>query len=127
MSNFKKNGFEPTYNYYKKDNEKMIIRIEGPGNCNIKTNIDFIGEYTIIRIIGVKKKDKEPEKLEDNIYCTREFGEFSLDIPLKTEDYFIKYEKPNIIEKKGIFILEFKLEEKKFDETGYMSKEEDDV
>ena len=127
LSNFKTNGFEPTYNYYKKDNEKMIIRIEGPGNCNIKTNINFIGEYTIIRIIGVKKKDKEPEKLEDNIYCNREFGEFSLDIPLKTEDYFIKYEKPNIIEKKGIFILEFKLEEKKFDGTGYMPKEEEEV
>ena len=57
--------------------------------------------------------DKEPQKLEDNIYNNREFGKLFLDVPLKTEDYLIKNEEPKIIEKKGLLIFEFKLDLKK--------------
>ena len=127
FSNLKTNGFEPTYNYYKKGNDKIIIRVEGPGNCSVRTTLDYSGEYTIIRLNGEKKKDKEPEKIEDNFYCTREFGEFSLDIPLKTEDFFIKNEPPKIIEKKGILMLEFILDQKKVNGTGYEINEEEEV
>ena len=91
FSNLKANGYEPTYNYYKEkktnnDNikEKIIIRVEAAGNSSIKSNVDYVGEYTIIRLNGNKEKDKTPEKIEDNIFNSREFGEFTLDIPLKT-------------------------------------------
>ena len=112
FSNLKGDGFEPTYNYYKKD-DKIIVKIEGPGNTSItKTAIDFEGEYIILKINGLKKKDKEPEKLEDNMYNSREFGEFSINIFLKIEECIIKNQKPNIKEIKGEIILEYLLEEK---------------
>ena len=111
FSNLKTNGFEPTYNCYKKD-DKIIIRVEAPGNSNIKAKIIHSGEYTIIRINGTKRKDKEPEKPEDNLFNSRELGNFSFDIPLKTDDYLIKIEKPKIEEKKGLIILEFQLDDK---------------
>ena len=111
FSNLNTNGFEPPYNYYKKD-DKIIIKIEAPGNSSIKSNVDYAGEYKIIRLTGNKKKDKEPAKLEDNLFNSREFGTFSLDIPLKNEDFLIKNENPDITEKRGVLLLEFKLEEK---------------
>ena len=40
-----------------------------------------------------------------------------LDVPLKTEDYLIKNEEPKIIEKKGVLILEFKLDVKKYNKS----------
>ena len=125
FSNLKANGFEPAYNYYKKD-DKVIIRVEAPGNSSLKSNVDSAGEYKIIRLIGNKKKDKEPAKLEDNLFNSREFGTFSLDIPLKNEDFLIKNEKPTYTQMKGVLEVEFKLEEKKEDE-GYNPKEEDDI
>ena len=112
FSNLKGNGFEPNYNYYKKD-DNIIIRLEGPGNCNLIPSIDYAGEYTIIRLQGTKKKDKEPEKLEDNIHNTREFGDYTLEIPLKTEDFIIINEKPIIEEKLGVIEIKYKLDIKK--------------
>jgi HSP20 family molecular chaperone IbpA len=112
FSNLKGNGFEPNYNYYKKD-DNIIIRLEGPGNCNLIPSIDYAGEYTIIRLQGTKKKDKEPEKLEDNIHNTREFGDYILEIPLKTEDFIIINENPIIEEKKGVLEIKYKLDIKK--------------
>ena len=112
FSNLKGNGFDPTYNYYRKD-EKIIVKIESPGNTSIiDTLIDFEGEYTILTISGLKKKDKEPEKLEDNLFCSREFGEFSIDIRLTIDDRVIKNKKPDIKEVKGELILEYFLEQK---------------
>ena len=72
-------------------------------------HLDYVGEYTIIKIKGTKKKEKFPE-LQDNIYNTRKFGEFSLEIPLKTEDYLIKNAKPTIEDKKGLIIIQYLLE-----------------
>ena len=118
------NGFEPNYNYYQKD-DHFIIRLEAPGNCNLTPSINYVGEYTIIRLKGNKKKDKEPEKLEDNIHNTREFGDFTLDIPLKTEEYIIKNDKPNITEKLGLRIIEFKLDKKmEYSEQDFKVEEE---
>ena len=99
FSNLKTNSFEPKYNCYKKD-DKIIIRVEAPGNCKIKPSIGYSGEYTYITIIGNKRKDKEPEKDENNLYNSREIGDFSFHIPLKTEEYLIKNETPKIEEKK---------------------------
>ena len=111
FSNLKSNGFEPAYNYYKKDN-KIIVKIEIPGNCEVKSKLNFAGEYTIIKISGEKKKDKEPEKLNSNIINKRELGPFSLNIYLKTEDYLLKNKDPNSVYKKGVYIIEYEIENK---------------
>ena len=118
FSNLKSNGFEPNYSYYKDTQEegveKIIVKLEAPGNSRVTSNIDYVGEYTIIRLKGNKKKDKFPEKVEDNLYNNRELGEFSLDIPIKTEDYLINSQiDPKIEEKKGLLIIEYNLIKKK--------------
>ena len=126
FSNFKSNEFEPNYNYYIKD-DQLIVRVEAPGNSTIESSIKHIGEYTTIKLKGSKNKDKEPEELEQNIFNSREIGNFSLDIPLKTEEYLIKNELPKIEKKNGIFILSFKLEEKQSKVNIYNSNQEDEI
>ncbi len=74
----------------------------------------YEGIYTVIKINGEKKQDKEPKQLGDNLYNTREFGKFSLEIPLKTEDFLIKNQKPKIIHtNSGIIKLIYQLDIKK--------------
>ena len=75
----------------------------------MKYEIDFIGEYTLINLSGEKKKDKEPEKLEDNLFNNREFGKYNLDILLNSKDFKIKNETPKYSIKNGLYILELKL------------------
>ena len=123
FSNLKANGFDPTYNYYRKDN-KIIVRLEAPGNCKLNSSIEYSGEYTIIKIYGNKKKDKEPEKLEDNLFNSREIGDFSVDIPLKADDFTLENKEPDIRDMKGVIILEYNLIEKN-KKTEY--EEEDDL
>ena len=124
FSNLKGNGFEPTYNCYKKDN-KIIIRVEVSGNKDLKATQEHNSLYNIIKVEGEKKKDKEPEKNDDVMFTNREFGKFSLDIPLSPE-FCIKNTRPKIEDKKGLIIIEFELEESiKTGELDY--KEEDDV
>ena len=120
FANLKANGFEPTYNYYIKD-YKINIRIEAPGNSKIRNSfIESSGEVSVIRIEGIKGKDKEPAKIEDNLDNKREFGEFSIDIYLYSSEfkidnkiYIIKNDVPKIYDKKGVWIIEYCLEEKK--------------
>ena len=113
FSILKASGFEPTYNFYKhKTDNKIIIRVEAPGNCQIKSKIEYRGENTIIQLSGRKIQDIEPEKLEDNLFNIREYGDFIVDIPLKTEDYKVLNEEPNQQYKKGLFIIEYKLDNK---------------
>ena len=109
FSNLKANGFEPTYNYYQKDNN-IIIRVEAPGNCELNSKIDFRGEKTIININGNKKKDKEPKELKDNTFNNREMGTFNLKIPLNSNEFKIKNTPPKILKKNGLFIINFELE-----------------
>ena len=109
---------------YQKD-QKIIVRVEAPGNCSIQSKINYSGEYTIIRLKGTKKQDKEPKK-GGNIHTTREFGDFNLDIPLKTEEYKIKNQKPTINEKKGVLILEYEIE-KKEDNYEFKTDEKDEI
>ena len=126
FSNFKANGLELKYNYYKKD-DQIIIRIELPGNCSIETSIDYVENYTVIKINGTKSKDKEPKELEQNIFNSRENGKFYLKILLKTEEYLIKNEPPKIEKKEGIFILSYKLDEKIDKVSKYNYKEEEEI
>ena len=125
FSNLRTSGFMPVYNYYKKD-DSIIVRVEAPGNCGLKSSIINSGEYTIIRLEGNKKKDKEPTEIKDNIYCNREFGEFTLDIALKSSEYILKNEEPTLAEKKGVIMLQYKLDEKK-NVAEFIQKEEDEI
>ena len=106
FSNFKANGFEPKYNIFNKDN-KIIVRVEAPGNCNLESRIEIQGEYNVIKLYGEKKKDKEPENLEKNIFNSRELGKYSLEIPLKFAEYHLKTKPPSINYMRGVFILEY--------------------
>jgi len=114
FSNLKGNGFNPNFNYYLKDNNKIILKIEAAGNSSITSTSIEVGEYTCLKIKGNKKIDKEPEKLDDNLFNSREFGEFFLNIYLKQNDnkLLLKNEPPKIWEKKGILFLEYQLEAK---------------
>ena len=124
FSNLKANSFEPTYNYYIKDNQ-MIIGVEAPGNSSLKSSFEYGGQYNMIRIKGNKKKDKFPENLTDNIFYNREYGEFSIDIPINPE-IIIKNTSPKCEEKKGVIFIKFDLEEKNRG-GGLMVKEEDEI
>ena len=125
LSEQKENIFSPGYNCYKKG-EKFILKVESPGNSNISVTINYEGDFSNILLKGEKRKDKEPIKEEDNIFNTRKKGKYEINIPIKFEDYIIKKEDPNIIEKKGVFILEFKLEPKK-ETFGYDPIDEDEL
>jgi len=110
FQNLKSNGYEPSYNVYKKGNE-IIITIEAPGDSQLdKTDLIRSEGYTFIRIIGNKNKDKEPERIESNFYNSRENGEFTLEIPLKYEDFWLKNKEPIIEKKNGLFIIKFELD-----------------
>jgi len=112
FSNLKGDGFEPKYSYYKKDKNTLIIFLECPGICSLTPYVYYEGVYNIIKLSGIKNKDKEPLKFEDNLFNTREFGKFSLEIPLKTEEFLISdIEKP-IKKDEGIFIITVKIKEK---------------
>ena len=125
FSNLKANGFEPTYNLFKQEN-KIIVRVEAPGNCKLESKIEYAGEYNIIKLKGEKKKDKEPQNEKDNIFNTREYGNFSLEIPLKTEDYLLSNEEPSINNKKGILFIEYTLLQK-VKVKGYTTTEDEEI
>ena len=115
FSNFKANGFEPTYNIFKnKENTKFIVRVELPGNCSIVSDSERVGEYHIIKISGEKRKDKEPEKIEENIFNMREYGHYSLEIPLKEDKEDKLSDDPPTIKKiEGVYILEYNIAKKR--------------
>jgi HSP20 family molecular chaperone IbpA len=111
FSNLKGNGFEPTYNCYKKEN-KIIVIVEISGKLDLSASLEHNSTYNIIRVIGEKKKNKGSEKIEDIICANREFGKFSFDIPLNPE-YCIKNEQPAISKNNGLIKIEFDLEDAK--------------
>ena len=109
FQNMKANGFEPNYNYYKTTNS-IIIKIEIPGNFYLETSYQYGGEYTLIKINGKKIRDGNVEFENFNICDRREYGSFSLDIPIKQEGFVIKNEKPRISSQNGIITLIYKIE-----------------
>jgi len=110
--NMNENGFEPKYNYYITNNQIVVI-VEVPGESKISSSILFVGEYAIIRILGIKGKDEKLVNIENSIINVREFGPFSLNIPIKLNDFLIKNEKPKIEVRNGIFILTYQIEKSK--------------
>ena len=106
FSDLRSNGFKPCYSYFLK-NDKLILKLEVPGNINISTDY-IIGENkNIIEVKGKKNNDKEPIFLKDNNYNDREFGEFSIDIPIKI--YLDSTIKPEINFKEGICSIEYRI------------------
>ena len=125
FQNLKTNGFEPPYNYYTKNNQ-MIVKVEAPGNCSLKSSIYYSGEYVIIKLEGIKENDREPYPINKNIFNNRETGKFSLDIPLKFEEYMIRNVEPKIINKNGVFILCYQLD-KVVPDGVFKQREEDKI
>ena len=122
---FKINGFEPRYNYFKNKN-CLEIRAELPGNVvpNVKKPQNIDGN-TIINIYGEKKKDKVPEKLEDNLFNTREFGNFNLEIPFKNSDIKINPEIKEKSIKNGILSLKYDINSDEKDEKITVTPDEE--
>ena len=79
-------------------------------NCG---KIKHRGEYTIIPITGEKKRDKIPQKIEDNIFTTREFGKFEVNIYLQTDKYDIKTDRFEKNAMNGVAIFTFELQKEK--------------
>ena len=125
ISKLKANGYEPTFNYYKKD-DQIVVRIEAPGNCEFEADIKPTGDKTFIKIEGTKNPDKEPENPKDNIYSNREMGKFSINFPIDSNKYLIQNADPKFEKKNGIIILYFNLEKPKR-KGYYKQKIEDEV
>ena len=104
------NKFEPKYNFYKTENQ-IIIKIEAPGNCSIHSSVQLNAEFIVIKIRGEKERDMSVGAIEDNVLNRREFGKFSLDIPFKQTDFYLKNEKPKIYKEDGNFILIYQIED----------------
>ena len=109
FQNMKIKGFSPNYCYYKTDNSIVVI-IEVPGNFNLSSDIQYSGEYAIIKLDGRKEKDAISINQKNVFYTEREFGNFSLNIPIKQVDFVIKNEKPMFESKDGILTLSYKIE-----------------
>ena len=124
FSNLKGNGFEPTYNCYKKGN-KIIVIVEISGNCELFATFEQHSPYNIIRIKGEKKKNKGPENIDDTIYSNREFGKFSFDILINPE-FCIKNQNPKTSIKNGLIKIEFDLEDEKKTASIQIDDKEDD-
>ena len=115
FSNFRGNGFVPKYNYFK-NGDFICLRVEVPGNYKINCGkLKYRGEYTIIPINGEKIKDGTPQKIEENLYTTREFGKFEVNIYLQTEKFNIKNEKVNPKTQNGVAVFNFALQTEEFD------------
>ena len=123
FSNLRSNGFNPYYNYYKKDN-KIIIRVETPGNINLTVDYKYSNNYVIVEIKGIKKKDKEPKLIEDNLFNSREFGQFRIEIPLLMK---LANKKPIISRKEGITFIEYELEVNTRNTNNYISDITDEI
>ena len=108
FSNLRSNGFNPCYNVYKKDN-KIILKFETPGNVSLSYDYNIEGSYNIITVKGKKDIDKDIESEKDNIFNNREFGEFTIDIPLKLSEYRLSNELPKSHKKEGITYIEYGL------------------
>ena len=111
LQTFKINGYEPQYNYFINHKENILeIRVELPGNIDYKIQpVKYIEDDTVIIIEGEKKKDDDPKNIEDNIFNSRDFGKFFVEIQFKTETHKIKTKLKSSEIKRGILILQHDL------------------
>ena len=123
----KADNFVPKYNYFKPDPNTLEIRLEIPGNVKIDVNHKVVGDETIITVKGIKNKDKQPEKLNLNIFNIREFSEFELNIPLKVEEFQINQRGPKEGYpkfKNGICLIQYELAQEGAEERAEIISEE---
>ena len=106
----------PKYSYHKSNKEgkeKLCILVETPGEItdeSIKPRIDNMKYY--IQYKGKKSLSEEERKVNDNINIIgREFGEFTLEIPISMKDYIISnLKEPKCYNDKGIKYIEYELD-----------------
>ena len=107
---------KPKYSYHKatKDGkEKLCILVETPGeitNESVHMRIDNMKYY--IQYKGKKCLSEEENKQKDDIKIVgREFGEFTLEVPISMKDYEISNIKtPKCYNERGIEYIEYELE-----------------
>ena len=109
IQNMKSSGFEPNYSYYITESA-IIINVEIPGIFNLESYSQSIGEYNTIIIFGSKINDLNIPRGNNLFNSGREFGEFSLEIPIRLEGYVIKNEKPSYMKNDGIISVIYKIE-----------------
>ena len=107
----KSSGFEPNYSYYITENA-IIINVEIPGIFTLESSCQSIGEYNTIIIFGSKVNDLNITRGNNSFNNGREFGEFSLEIPIKLDGFVIKNEKPSFVQKDGIVSVFYKIEKR---------------
>ena len=122
FSNLRSSGFNPYYNCYRKD-DIIIVKIEAPGNISLFANYKYSGNFNIIVITGTKMKDKE-YKGDDIIVNSREYGDFSIEIPLLEQ---LDNKSPNIIKKNGIIKIEFAIRKNNNHVFKYEGNEEEEI
>ena len=69
-----------------------------------------MGEYNTIKIFGSKINDLNITKRNNLVNKGREFGEFSLEIPIRLEGFVIKNENPSFVKNDGIVSVIYKIE-----------------
>ena len=109
IQNMKSSGFEPHYSYYKTENE-IVINVEIPGIFTLESSSETMGEYNTIKIFGSKINDLNITRGNNPFNSGREFGDFSLDIPITLEGFVIKNEKPSYEKNDGIITVIYKIE-----------------
>ena len=109
IQNMKSNGFEPHYSYYITENT-IVINVEIPGIFTLQSSSHTIGEYNTIKILGTKINDLNKTVGNNLINNGREFGDFSLEIPLRLEGYVIKNENPTFVRNDGVISVIYKIE-----------------
>ena len=109
IQNMKSSGFEPHYSYFITENA-IVINVEIPGIFSLQSSSQSIGEYNTIKIFGSKISDLNIIKGNNIVNNGREFGEFSLEIPIRLEGYVIKNENPLFVRNDGIVSVIYKIE-----------------
>ena len=107
IQNIMPDGFEPNYSY-RKTNDAIIIKIEVPGKFRLNSSIQYNGEYVFIHLNGCKYIEDD-EDIENNLYNERKYGNFSLNIPIKQENFVIVDEVPTYQNISGIIKLTYKI------------------
>ena len=113
ISNFRNNGCEPKYSYYKEkegDYNYLVIKVEIAGKYDgLRGKCNTEGEYTLFKIYGEKLKDNNNniKFIQDG----REYGKFLIILPLKASEIHYLEKKAIVDEnsKDGIVIFKFKI------------------
>ena len=88
--------------------------------CEIKSDIISVSGFLVIKITGSKEKENQ------NYYCGgRKFGKFTLEIPIKQENFWLKNQQPKITKEDGIFTISYEIQDPNFGGTYSIQKNHD--